>query len=110
VIKYRDGDNVSIKLDKFNAERLNDKNVAFFTASEIASFTPAPFDWADVKPGMAFTFIGTREGEEQRVYYCFTNKDGDMLFSMGDHAHPQALRSFGDNTLTRAHEYDIEVK
>jgi len=102
---------VTIKITDEIAKYMNDQSGPnHLRRCPVISRTHAPFDWDDVKPGMAFTFIGTREGEEQRVYYCFTNKDGDMLFSMGDHAHPQALRSFGDNTLTRAPEYDIEVK
>ncbi|MCH7524103.1 MAG: hypothetical protein IIC74_03590 [Bacteroidetes bacterium] len=45
-----------------------------------------------LKPGMAFTYRGNFSQEFMgTTYFMMKDKDGDLLFSIKDSAHPQAI-------------------
>lgn len=115
--KYKEGDLVTVKLN-WVADALNDeyyktrKEIKQIYGMEVVKHEPAPapaFDWATVKPGMAFKFTG-RKDDGETVFYVFTDKDGHLLFTLNEYGYPQKLRLFGDTAFTRAPEHDIEVK
>ena len=114
--KYSAGDLVTIRLDKQDASNLNtgDDGMCYWQKSQIVSHTPAPFDWADVKPGMAFKYAA---GDDVWIY-CgpwirressgeYTTKERRGFFQqIGSLANATDI-SF--DALTRAPEHDIEV-
>lgn len=100
--KYRAGDLVTVCLKQNDADNWNHycpwKN-------QIVSHTPAPFDWKDVRPGMAFKdYAGTvwrfiaydKMDAQNKQIVCFSRARNEY-------------KAFLETNLTRAHEHDIEV-
>jgi hypothetical protein len=71
---------------------------------DIIAIEPKPFDWADVRPGMAFRYDRTDQKDCQ-AFFVLNGKMGP-LFSI-DMAHPQYLLDVF--ALRRDPEFDIEV-
>lgn len=111
-VNYKAGDLVTIKLDSMDAEGLNSEtdiyNIYKIRAfkDKIVKHEPAPFGWADVRPGMAFKH----------------DRDGLCWYSGPSYTCPKQLAVVGFDLsggryesrlieeLTRAPEHDIEVQ
>lgn len=80
-----------------------------FTGCEIIKHEPAPFDWADVNPGMAF-----KEGVDTFWYaapFCMQEETHVIVFSgVSVQGYPHTPQGKMKKYLTRAREHDIEVK
>ena len=110
--KYKAGDMVTIKLDEMDVENINNAGDELFRVytKQIIKHEPAPFDWADVKPGMAFEFP---HSSNDNVYYYI----GLDIFGLNRHVFHVGeqswnYESFGTSIdhLVRVPEHDIEVK
>jgi hypothetical protein len=104
VSKYKAGDLVTFKIDEDDASNFNDGNDAWIYISQIVKHEPAPFDWADVKPGMAFEYDGGIE-----YFIGWHPKIDTPVITDGCGSNTLGM-SYKNLRLTRAPEHDIEVK
>jgi len=110
--KYNAGDLVTIKLDGADAINLNALGTdngygrVFWRMSQIVKHEPAPFNWDDVKPGMAFT-----RGKSNRILlYVGPSSNRLPVFEFKqDCGQYLGLERFDQSELVRAPEHDIEV-
>ena len=66
---------------------------------DVVEVIPKPFEWKDLKPGMAFKY------REQTVYYCFSDNRGTRHYSMESFSCPQIIYpDIGD----RVPQYDVK--
>lgn len=96
---------MTIKITDEIAKYMNDQSGPnHLRRCPVISHTHAPFDWDDVKPGMAF-----EESDYGLCWYIGKSalEDGCLLFEQeGDETFTSDLL----HDLTRAPEHDIEVK
>jgi len=111
-MKYNKGDLVTIMLSEDVADLINRKASFYLENQSVVKHEPAPFDWKDVKPGMAF-----RNSLYSLFYFIGFDHTGRYVFDMQKSNHNGRYSSFGIGTeglieasITRAPEHDIEVK
>jgi len=108
-MKYNEGDLVTIKLSRLDAATLNRGYTPTYNADLIIKHEPKPFDWKDVKLGMAFrTDV---DGWLLVWFLCISPKGEicvtkDKLYGMGS----GSTSTWDEAGLTRAPEHDIEVQ
>lgn len=107
----KEGDEVTFVADSSDASSINAGMAVHISPSQIIRVTPAPFDWKDARPGMAFkmpnyNYIGyligrdIRAGYESYVFRCEHGTEGIHVFTS---ALPRDVK--------RAPEHDLpEVK
>lgn len=114
--KYRAGDLVTVRIDKQRAEVFNAESdtILFICGMEVVKHEPAPFDWKDVKPGMAFKHMAGEDiwiysgpwiRHEARGIYTTAERRG-FFQELGSLCNATDISFFA---LTRAPEHDIEV-
>jgi len=112
-VKFRAGDKAWINIDEGMAKTLNHNGACRVALDSIIEHTPASFDWADVKPGMAFLLNGRR-----LLHYVgpafWTNGNYKHAFSDPNDSDTYSVYITCDNAdndrFVRAPEHDIEVK
>lgn len=99
--KYNKGDKIEIELTKRMAVDLENRQPTFFVGEHITKHTPAPFDWSNIKPGMAFKIWA-----QPLIYVGPDYSDAGRCFLHGK----DGCFSIDKKILTRAPEHDVEVE
>ena len=109
-MKYNEGDIVTVKLTKVGASHLSIGAHTYFHSDHIISHTPAPFDVADAKAGMAW--IETYDGGcgTHIYYYVGLNPVKAGLYVFADGPGLANLDAEGIAQMTRAPENDKVAK
>jgi len=105
--KYNEGDLVTVKLDQNDAKNLNvGCRFGAFHEKQIVKHEPAPFNWDEVKPGMAFISGST-------VYWYVGPDLSGRAFALltSDKRYHSSNNNLmiKKSVLTRAPEHDITV-
>ena len=101
--KIKAGDHIEVRVCGLDAVLLNGGEYITVSRKQITKYIPAPFNWKDVKPGMAFTQMNSKD-----IYrYIGRAYNGDVV--MQDSTHDEFI-SFvpTNNYLFRTPKHDLE--
>jgi len=114
-MRYKEGDLVTIRIDKNDAYNLSNGFEHYsWRIEQIVAHKPVPFNWNMVRAGMAF-YEETTNNVWLYTGPCLQNKDFKGIFEFSDFVNVQnkfALdegRCFNKANLTREPDHDVEV-
>jgi len=104
VVRFNDYEDYASSLFQPNGVKHN--RSIFTTPFDIIEIIPAPFDWADVKAGMAF------ENEAGEIYYfrCLDFESDTFVIASTHNIKASSVSFCCKSGITRSPEHDIEVK
>ena len=100
--KAEAGGVIEVRLDFSQVESAKISKRCIIYESQVLSYTPPAFDWATVKPGMAFLY------EDRPLHFVGPNVRSAAEVIVTDNVGQRYMSMF-KGILTRAPEHDIAV-